>query len=72
MRDTIEMARQAGAVGVANAYKSHILHGDFAIEQFAALVRADEREACAKICDEVDKESQSQWPKRLATMIRAR
>ena len=39
---------------------------------FAALVRADEREACAKVCDEVDKESQSQWPKRLATMIRAR
>jgi hypothetical protein len=33
---------------------------------------AAEREACAKACDEVDKESQSQWPKRLATMIRAR
>jgi hypothetical protein len=33
---------------------------------------AAEREACAKVCDEVDKESQSQWPKRLATMIRAR
>lgn len=33
---------------------------------------ADEREACAALCDEVDKESQSQWPKRLATMIRAR
>jgi len=31
-----------------------------------------EREACALVCDEVDKESQSQWPKRLATMIRAR
>jgi hypothetical protein len=34
--------------------------------------RKAEREACAKVCDEVDKESQSQWPKRLATMIRAR
>jgi hypothetical protein len=33
---------------------------------------AIEREACAKVCDEVDKESQSQWPKRLATMIRSR
>jgi hypothetical protein len=42
------------------------------IERFAALVAAAEREACAKVCDEVDKESQSQWPKRLATMIRAR
>lgn len=31
-----------------------------------------EREACAELCDAVDEESQSQWPKRLATMIRAR
>jgi hypothetical protein len=31
-----------------------------------------EREECAKLCDEVDKESQSQWPRRFATMIRAR
>jgi hypothetical protein len=31
-----------------------------------------ESEACDFLCDEVDKESQSQWPKRLATMIRAR
>ncbi len=31
-----------------------------------------EREACANVCDEADKDSQSQWPKRLATMIRAR
>jgi hypothetical protein len=42
------------------------------LTRFAALVAAAEREACAKVCDEVDKESQSQWPKRLATMIRAR
>ena len=27
------------------------LHGD--IEHFAELVRADEREACAKVCDEL-------------------
>jgi len=31
-----------------------------------------ENEACAKVCDEVDKESQSQWPRRFATMIRSR
>lgn len=31
-----------------------------------------EREGCAQMCDDVDKESQSQWPKRFATMIRAR
>jgi hypothetical protein len=34
--------------------------------------RKAEREALARMCDEIDKESQSQWPKRLATMIRAR
>ena len=49
--DVLIMARKAGAVGVANAYKSHILYGDWAIENFAALIRADEREACAKLCD---------------------
>ena len=45
-------------------------------EKFAALVeaaaRADEREACAKLCDEVGKESLSHWPYRFANMIRAR
>ncbi len=30
------------------------LHGD--IEHFAELVRADEREACAKVCDDIDTE----------------
>jgi hypothetical protein len=43
-----------------------------AAEEAVNFAMALEREACAKVCDEVDKESQSQWPKRLATMIRAR
>ena len=30
------------------------LHGD--IEHFAELVRADEREACAQVCDDIDTE----------------
>jgi hypothetical protein len=42
------------------------------IEAFAKLVAAQEREACAKLCDEVGKESASQWPYRFANMIRAR
>lgn len=45
---------------------------EFTRYRFAAMVASAEREACAQVCDEVDKESQSQWPKRLATMIRAR
>jgi hypothetical protein len=44
MRDTIDMAREAG-------YGEHLsmLHA-VALNRFEALVRADEREACAKVC----------------------
>ena len=42
------------------------------LEKFAALVAAQEREECAKLCDEVGKESASHWPYRFANMIRAR
>ena len=45
MNDTIKMAREAGlgptTVNVWLAY----------LERFAALVRADEREQCAKVCE---------------------
>jgi hypothetical protein len=52
MSKTIEMAREAG-------FSSHhnpdlydcMVASDKSIEDFAALVRADEREACAKVCD---------------------
>jgi hypothetical protein len=74
MRDTIEMAREADEY--ADMEWPLRPRGErwqkCRDERLEALVRADEREACAKVCDEVDKESQSQWPKRLATMIRAR
>jgi hypothetical protein len=73
MRSTIEMAREAGCDEI---HVAKILTGvhlnSHALERLVELARADEREACAKVCDEVDKESQSQWPRRLATMIRAR
>jgi hypothetical protein len=63
--DVIRMVDEAKLTCVAEMFESEL-------ERFAALVAAAQREACAKVCDEVDKESQSQWPKRLATMIRAR
>ena len=48
MRDTIEMAREVGfTVGL----------GSPALEKFERLIamaRADEREACAKVCDDID------------------
>jgi hypothetical protein len=62
MRDVIEMAREAGfevmrlhgvlphvpkAIFVANACVTE------EVKRFAELVRADEREACAKVCDEL-------------------
>jgi hypothetical protein len=50
------------------------LHGD--IEHFAELVRADEREACAKVCeDEADDGTEGEWDGcclGLARAIRAR
>jgi hypothetical protein len=49
MRDTIDMAREAGLQsehGVSEfAYSDRLRH-------FEALARADEREACAKVCED--------------------
>lgn len=47
MRDTIEMARRAGAVfPLDGSYYTFERHED--LKAFEALVRADEREVCAK------------------------
>ena len=43
MKTIIAMAREAGII--------HPEMVDKTLERFAALVRADEREACAKVCD---------------------
>lgn len=67
--DIIRMAHEAGILEYGYPVGERVA-GE--LERFAALVAAAEREACAKVCDEVDKESSSQWPARLATMIRAR
>ena len=45
MRDTTEMAREAGNDDLFDAMQVAFL------ERFEALVRADEREACAKLCE---------------------
>ena len=46
MKTVIEMAREAGYTEGELAWHDEML------ERFAELVRADEREACAKVCDE--------------------
>ena len=52
MKTVIEMAREAGFdySGVELSWESVICTEE--LERFAELVRADEREACAKVCDD--------------------
>jgi hypothetical protein len=53
MRDTIDMAREAGAIHIHERPKEFAIVGNESIKAFEALVRADEREACAKACDDL-------------------
>jgi hypothetical protein len=61
MRDTIDMAREAGAIHIHGKPKEFAIVGNDSIKAFEALVRADaiadersvEREACAKVCEEL-------------------
>ena len=65
MKTVIEMAREAGLIVDANQ------SGFDSVVAFAALVRADEREACAKVCDEVGQHP-SLTPRHCAEAIRER
>jgi hypothetical protein len=68
MRDTIELAREAGFTEGELAFM-----GDN-FRRFAELVRADEREACAKVCYELPWKDMGHIPSNLAfaAAIRAR
>ena len=75
--DIIRMAREAGFrepnphdgyMGLAFNYRKGNDTGA-SLERFAELVRADEREACAKVCDELHPGLAT---KRAAEIIRAR
>jgi hypothetical protein len=61
MRDTIDMAREAGLIEYGEGFWFPI-GGLSAVKAFEALVRADEREACAKVCEEVERKSIKQPP----------
>jgi hypothetical protein len=70
MKTTIDMAREAGS----QEYGPLTRNWSFELTQlkaFAALVRADEREACAKVCEEL---AEKEWAdnERCAAAIRAR
>ena len=65
-----EMAREAGFVeNQGNVYGGHL-----ELEAFAALVRADEREACARVCDDIATEDgwEGSYANGCAVAIRAR
>jgi hypothetical protein len=68
VRDTIELAREAGA--------DTLMYWDIEkLKRFEELVRADEREACAKVCDDYDVKydvCSSDTAESIATAIRAR
>ena len=65
MKTVIEMAREAG--GVIWSDKSASMHRT-ELERFAELIRADEREACAKVCENITPDH----PQECAAAIRAR
>jgi hypothetical protein len=66
MKDIIEMAREAGFNKNELAY----LIDNFI--RFAELVRADEREACAKVASGFYASDASNYPSHIAAAIRAR
>ena len=53
MKTIIEMALEAGIDDWWNSGSEWRETFDAHIERFAELVRADEREACAKVCDDM-------------------
>ena len=78
MKTIIEMAGKAFETpGVEPAFRNGFWTvTSEELERFAELVRADEREACAKLCDvEEETANQETWyqcAKELAEQIRAR
>lgn len=54
MTDLIAMAKQTGAATYTNRHypeRTVCAFGPEKLQAFADLIRADEREACAKVCD---------------------
>jgi hypothetical protein len=51
MRDTIDMAREANLAKYGDGLREGVAAFINALERFEALVRADEREECAKVCE---------------------
>ena len=64
----IEMAREAGFAERDSMFRVVFVANKYDLEKFAALVAAQEREECAKVCEE----DGLLWGQRYAAAIRAR
>jgi hypothetical protein len=75
-KSTIDMAREADLIDDTYASDWYV----YQLQRFEALVRADEREACAKVCDSLEEQCEKllvpdeKWPtpSDCAHIIRAR
>jgi hypothetical protein len=76
MRDTIEMAREAGlditCDPTETPWRTFVEGWEDQLKAFEALVRADEREACAKVADEYANGLERNYSENIADAIRAR
>jgi hypothetical protein len=73
MRDTIEMAREAGCDEIHVAKILTGVHFNaHALERLVELARADEREACAKVCENIERNGHWITKAEAAEAIRAR
>ena len=72
MKTIIEMAREAGLPEAWISETGVLKWSD--LERFAELVRADERETCAKVCEELGMATNGMYERNheCATAIRAR
>ena len=76
MKTIIEMAREAGGLGFVHDAGDAPSKWQFTpkeLERLVELARADEREACAKVCESYLSESPHSWGgTTMAAAIRAR
>jgi hypothetical protein len=78
MKTTIELARDVKATAYTNRHypdRTTYTFGPEQLKAFEVLVRADEREACARVCDDYDVKydvCSSDTAEGIALQIRAR
>ena len=67
MRDTIDMAREAGFETKREMVFVDATEITPTLQRLVELARADEREACAKLCDDIN--AKYKWPDDVAERV---